>query len=288
MNGTALALVLTAAGVHAAWNLAAKRVRDGGASFVFLYYAASAVCCLPLAAIALVIEPQTPQWTWLVAAVLTAVCHVCYGVVLQRGYAVGELSVVYPVARGSGPLLSVIAAVGLLGERPGVLGLVGALLVVAGVLLIGSGSGDGRSDPRARRAGVRYGLLTGATIAAYTLWDDHSVNALAVPPLVYFSTGALLQSLMLAPSSFRRGDVGRLWRTYRREVLLVGVLSPVGYLLVLYAMRLAPVSLVAPAREVSIVLGNLAAWLVLGEADPLRRLIGSVIVLSGIAAIAVS
>lgn len=288
MNGTALALVLIAAVVHAAWNLAAKRVRDGGASFVFLYYTASAICCLPVAIAALAIEPSRPQWTWLLGAVLTAVFHVCYGIVLQRGYAVGDLSVVYPVARGSGPLLSVFAAVVVQGERPGVPGLAGALLVVAGVLLIGTGSRGGRTDPRARRAGFAYGLLTGVTIAAYTIWDNHSVNALAVPPLVYFSTGALLQSLMLAPSALHRGDVGRLWREYRREVLVVGVLSPVAYLLVLYAMRLAPVSLVAPAREVSIVFGGLAAWLVLGEADPLRRVTGSVIVLSGITLIAVS
>ncbi|WP_027946478.1 DMT family transporter [Amycolatopsis taiwanensis] len=288
MNGTALALVLIAAVVHAAWNLAAKRVRDGGASFVFLYYTASAVCCLPVAIVTLVVEPARPQWAWLLAAVLTAVFHVCYGIVLQRGYAVGDLSVVYPVARGSGPLLSVFAAVVVLGERPGVPGLAGALLVVAGVLLIGTGSRDGRTDPRARRAGFAYGLLTGVTIAAYTIWDDYSVTALAVPPLVYFSTGALLQSLILTPSALRRGDVGRRWRTYRREVLVVGVLSPVAYLMVLYAMRLAPVSLVAPAREVSIVLGGIAAWLVLGEADPLRRLTGSVIVLTGIGLIAVA
>jgi drug/metabolite transporter (DMT)-like permease len=204
--------------------------------------------------------------------------------VLQRGYEVADLSVVYPLARGSGPLLSVFAAVVLLGERPGVWGLLGAGLVVTGVLVIGTGSGA--TDRRARRAGYVYGLLTGATIAAYTLWDDHSVNALAVPPLVYFSAGALLQSMMLAPRALRRGDVGRLWRAHRREALIVGVFSPVAYLLVLYAMRLAPVSLVAPAREVSIVLGSLAAWRVLGEADPVRRLAGSVIVLIGIAAIA--
>ncbi|GHF61761.1 drug/metabolite transporter (DMT)-like permease [Amycolatopsis bartoniae] len=333
MNGTALSLVLVAAVVHAGWNLAAKRVTGGGARFVFLYYTVSAVVCVPLAVVALVLEPQRPQWTWLLAAPLTAVFHVLYGVVLQRGYAVGDLSVVYPLARGSGPLLSVFTAVVLLGERPGVLGLVGAVLIVGGVLLIGTGSGGGpqsdapdsggggagrgiadgtgpdggmpdgdgdstgRSTPQGtgarpgagrRRAGVAYGLLTGLTIAAYTLWDDHSVTALGVPPLVYFSAGALLQSVFLAPIAVRQGDVRGLWRVHRREILLVGLLSPVAYLLVLYAMRIAPVSLVAPAREVSIVLGGFAAWLWLGEANPVRRLVGSLVVLAGIAAIAAS
>jgi drug/metabolite transporter (DMT)-like permease len=284
VNGTALGLVLVAAVVHAGWNLAAKRVPDGGARFVFLYFSVSAVLCVPVAAVALVVEPERPQWTWLLAAVLTSVFHVLYGVVLQRGYLKGDLSVVYPLARGSGPLLSVFAAVVFLGERPGLLGLVGAVLVVAGVLLIGSGSSGGDAS----RKGVGYGLLTGVTIAAYTLWDDHSVNALGVPPLVYFGTGALLQSALLAPVAFRQGDVAGLWRRHWPKVVIAGVFSPVAYILVLYAMRMAPVSLVAPAREVSIVLGGLAAWLVLGEANPVRRLSGSVIVLAGIAAIAAS
>ncbi|GAA3848803.1 MULTISPECIES: EamA family transporter [Amycolatopsis] len=287
MNGTALGLVLVAAVVHAGWNLAAKRV-DDGARFVFLYYTVSAVVCAPVAVVALVVEGQHPQWTWLPAALLTAIFHIAYGIVLQRGYRVGDLSVVYPLARGSGPLLSVLAAVVLLGERPGWLGLAGALLVVTGVLVIGLGSRSA-ADARARRAGVFYGLLTGVTIAAYTLWDDHAVNALAVPPLTYFAAGAVLQSLLLAPTAVRAdGRIGALWRAHWREAVAVGVLSPVAYVLVLYAMRMAPVSLVAPAREVSIVLGGIAAWLVLREPHPVRRLVGSVVVLAGIAAIAAS
>ncbi|MEU3275524.1 DMT family transporter [Saccharomonospora sp. NPDC006951] len=287
MNGTALALVLVAAIVHAAWNLAAKRVRDGGAGFVFLYYTVSAVLMVPFVIATLLTGQQSPQWSWLAAAGITAVCHVAYGVVLQRGYSAGDLSVVYPLARGSGPLLAVLVAVLVLGERPGWLGLAGAVLVVGGVLVI-SGRPSG-TNARARRAGVGYGVLTGATIAAYTLWDAYAVGVLGVPPVVYFGAGALLQSLLLAPIALRgkrRAHAGSLWSAHRREVLLVGVLSPVAYLLVLFAMRLAPVSLVAPAREVSIVLGSLVGWLLLGEPDPTRRLGGSLVVLAGITAIA--
>jgi drug/metabolite transporter (DMT)-like permease len=83
-----------------------------------------------------------------------------------------------------------------------------------------------------------------------------------------------------------RDEVSRIWREQRREVLIVALLSPLAYILVLFALTMAPVSLVAPARELSIVLGGLAAWLVLGERDAVRRLAGSAIVLSGIAAIA--
>ena len=285
MNATALSLVLVAAVVHAAWNLAAKRISSGGTQFVWLYYTVSAVLLLPVTVVLLVVEPARPQWSWLLAAVVTSVLHVAYGVVLQRGYRVGDLSVVYPVARGTGPLLSVLAAVLVLGERPGVLGLVGAFLVIAGVLVISTGRTA--EDPQAVKAGILYGLLTGATIAGYTLWDAHSVTGLGVPPVVYFGLGSILQSAMLVPGALAgRAEVRRVWREQRREVLLVAVLSPVAYILVLFALTMAPVSLVAPARELSIVIGGVAAWLVLGERDAVRRLAGSVIVLSGIAAIA--
>ncbi|MEU8123765.1 DMT family transporter [Spirillospora sp. NPDC049024] len=290
MNGLALSLVLAAAVVHAFWNFSAKRVGDGGAPFVFLYYTVGAVVFAPAAAVFLVLSPQRPEWTWLLAALGTALLHVAYGIVLQRGYAVGDLSVVYPLARGTGPLLSVLAAVLFLGEDPGAAGLAGALLVIAGVLVVSSGgpAADGASPAR-RRAGVFYGVLTGVVIAGYTLWDAHSVTGLGVPPLVYFGAGTLVQSLLLAPHALRnRTRVARLWRDHRREALTIGLLSPVAYLLVLFALRMAPVSLVAPARELSIVLGGLAAWRVLGEAHAVRRLAGSVVVLAGIAAIAMA
>jgi drug/metabolite transporter (DMT)-like permease len=113
------------------------------------------------------------------------------------------------------------------------------------------------------------------------------VTTLAVPPIIYFASGSLLQSAMLTPKVLRHKDQLRLlWNENWREVCIVGLLSPIAYLLVLFAMRLAPVSLVAPAREVSIVLSGLAAWLVLGEPGAQRRLIGSAVVLAGIVAIA--
>ncbi|WP_410666088.1 EamA family transporter [Amycolatopsis sp. lyj-84] len=292
VNATALSLVIAAAIIHAGWNLAAKRIRRGGARFVWAYYSLSAILLIPVMAVSLAVEPQRPQWTWLLAAAVTAVFHVTYGVVLQRGYAVGDLSVVYPLARGTGPLISVLAAVVLLGERPGPLGLVGAFLVVAGVLVIGTGRAPAHADAAdrvARRKGVAYGLLTGLTIAAYTLWDAHSVTGLGVPPIVYFGTGAIVQSLLMAPYALKdREEVSWLWREHKREIVIVGLFSPIAYLLVLYALRIAPVSLVAPARELSIVLGGLAAWLILKEANAVRRLVGSVVVLAGIAAIAMA
>ncbi|MFI6041881.1 EamA family transporter [Nocardia sp. NPDC051321] len=279
-------MLVIAAIVHAGWNFAAKRVGAGGAVFVWCYYTISAVLCVPVAIGDLLVESVRPQWWWAVASVGTAVLHVGYGVVLQRGYAVGDMSVVYPLARGTGPLLSVLVAVLLFGEHPGPVGLIGAVAVVVGVGVISAGPAV---DGKPRIASVAYGLLTGVAIAGYTLWDAHAVNALGMPPIPYFTAGCLAQSAMLTPHALaHRRDIACLWRDHRREILIVAVLSPLGYLLVLFAMQTTPVSVVAPVRELSIVIGGLVAWRILGEPNPVRRLVGAVIVLCGIAGIAVA
>jgi drug/metabolite transporter (DMT)-like permease len=278
MHPVAIVLVLSAAVAHAGWNLLAKRVPNGGALFVWLTAVSSVVLQLPFALV-LVVRDGLPGVWWL-AFVVSGLIHSGYFVLLQRGYRVGDLSVVYPLARGTGPLLSVVAAVWFLGERPGPSALAGAAAVVAGVFVIGGVRIGG---------GAAYGLATGLLIAAYTLWDAHAVTALAVPPLILMTGSAVVEVVLLGPYALaRRQQVATLWRAHRTAVLTVAVLSPVAYILVLFAMRLAPVSLVAPARELSIVVGSLGAWLLLGEPNPGRRLTGAVIVVAGVAAIAVS
>jgi drug/metabolite transporter (DMT)-like permease len=134
---------------------------------------------------------------------------------------------------------------------------------------------------------VTWGVLTGVTIASYTLWDHHAVTDLAVPPLTYFCLGLLLQAVPLSASvvgsATRRAQIGPVLRQHRREVLAVAVLSPLAYVLVLQALTVAPVSLVAPLRESSIVVGALLGWWLLGEPRPARRLVGAAVVLAGIA-----
>lgn len=284
MHPAAVALVTGAAVAHAGWNLCAKRVPDGGALFVWLSAVWSAVLQLPFAIVVIAVAGGSVPAVWWLAVVVSGLIHTTYFVLLQRGYAVGDLSVVYPLARGTGPLLSVVAAIWLLQERPGPAALAGTVAVVLGVWVIG---GLGSAGGRSWAAGVGYGLLTGTTIAAYTLWDAHAVTSLLVPPLVLLPGTVLVQSLVLAPYGLsRRAEAAEMWRANRMPILAVAVLSPLAYVLVLFALLLAPVSLVAPARELSIVIGSLGAWLLLREPNPARRLVGAMIVLAGVAAIA--
>ncbi|HEX3297440.1 MAG TPA: DMT family transporter [Nocardioides sp.] len=289
MSGTALALVLTAALLHATWNLAIKGAGgEDRVAFVWLYILLCSAIWTPIGAVWVLVTGESPTWWWLGAPLVSAVLHVVYQLALQRGYAEGDLNLVYPLARGAGPMLTFLFAVTVLDQHPGPEEVLGVLAIVSGVLLISLGARAGRL--RADRAGVIWGLATGATIAAYTLWDNHSVNGLDLPPVPYFVLNLVLQLPFLAVLLVRRRDptpVREVWTSARTAALTVALLSPLAYLLVLRAMQLAPVALVAAARESSIVVGAVFGWLVLREPRPARRLVGAVVVLVGIGLIAV-
>ncbi|MGP4016361.1 EamA family transporter [Saccharopolyspora sp. 5N708] len=281
MGFAAVLLVVAAAFAHAGWNFFAKRAGSAGAGFVWLTATCSAVLYLPVMATSLIWTGLPSLANLLLGVLVSATVHLGYFLLLQRGYAVGDMSVVYPLARGTGPMLAMLIAVLLLGERPGWIGLLGGLLVVAGVFVIGLSDGVPRSG--ASLAGVGFGLLTGSLIAIYTVWDAHAVTALALAPLVYDWANNLARSAMLAPYAVtRRTQIAAAWAGHRKEILAVALLSPLAYILVLFAMQLAPVSLVAPARELSIVLAGLLAWRLLGEPQPIRRMTGAVVVLAGV------
>lgn len=285
MTGSALALILIAAVFHAVWNVAAKRMQGDGYVFVWWYNAFSALLWMPIGIIVLAHAGWPWSWGLLVGPLVSAVLHIGYALTLQTGYERADLSVVYPVARGTGPLLTMAYALLVLGERPGWSAAVGGLMVIAGVAVVATGRAAGRRERAV--AGLRYGAATGLMIAAYTLWDNHSVTSLALAPISYFSLGSLWQTLILTPGVRSRAahTVAVLLRWWR-EVAIVAVLSPAAYILVLQAMRTTPVALVAPVRESSIVIGALLAWWLFKEPRPLRKLVGAVVVLAGIALIA--
>ncbi len=284
MTTLALALVFASAFLHATWNLLSKRAR-GGAEFVWLFASLTVLVYAPLvAAYAIVFKPAL-TWTHVLLAAVSSVLHILYFVFLQRGYRLGDLSLVYPTARGSGPALATVLAILVLGERPGLQALLGTLLVVASVFVLAGGKGGGRRS----RPAVGYGLLTGLCIGVYTVFDGYAVGHAGVTPLVYTYLGEVGRALLLLPFAFRRPAVVRqLWREHKREALGIATLSPLAYILVLTAMQFTPVSLVAPAREVSILIATFFGLRLLAEGNVRRRALGAVGMVAGVALLALA
>ena len=287
MGADALLLVVSGALLHALWNAAAKRA-SGGLPFVFLFGLVSALWVLPLA---LLIESQSLAAlgvdAWL-AILASAVVHIGYSLVLQKGYQQGDFSVVYPLARGTGPMFAVFGAVLLLGERPSLAGWLGIAAVLAGILSIAGGWRLRTAAPRVR-AGLVWGVLTGCFIAGYTLIDGWAIKVVGITPGLYYGLGLLLRTVALAPAALAdRPALINQWRLNRRHILTVGVLSPLAYLLVLSAMTRAPLAYVAPVRELSMLLGVVIGARLLRETLIPSRLVGAALMVGGIVLLVVA
>ncbi len=291
---TALALVLAAALLHAIWNIAAKKA-GGGDAFMLMSSLMVGVVWAPVALwVGWDVLPRwgVVEWGFVWAS---AIVHLFYFRALLRGYREADLTVVYPVARGSGPLVTVVGALLLLGEPLTWHGALGALAVCLGVFVLAGGPRLWRAaaDPaqRARtRAGLRWGALTGVFIAAYSVLDGYAVKVIALSPILLDWFSQLLRAPFLIPgqwgSAARRAAFAAACRVQWRHALVGAVLSPVAYVLVLYAVTMAPLSHVAPAREVSMLFAALLGGRLLGEGERGLRLAGAVLIAGGVVALA--
>ncbi|WP_172175328.1 EamA family transporter [Brevibacterium sp. CT2-23B] len=296
MTFSVLGLVLIASVAHAVWNLAAKSVTGKGFAFVLAYHGLSAILLAPLAIVIIATGGQSLNWGLVGAAALSAVFHIAYSVALQSGYDHAPLGVVYPTARGTGPVVTIIIAVVFLGERPTLAEAAGAFTVIAGiaVVTIRPRGGVGPTSSHGLRRGLAWGGLIGAFIASYTLWDDFAVNHVSDSPLLYFAVSEACVGLIMTAGAFalpsgreKRADLREILTSHKRALVTVAILSPLAYVLVLYAMQQAPVALVAPVRETSIIVGTLLAWWFFGERNVVLKLAGALIVVVGIGLIAI-
>ena len=290
MTDTALVLVLLSAVVHAGWNFLLKRGQDKEA-FVWWMQAAMTVMFLPLAVVIAVVDPmQGRGWLYVVG---TAILHAFYFVFLGRGYARGDLSQVYPIARGTGPALVPILGVLLLGEAISAQAITGIVAVVAGIFVV---YWSGRlvliiRHPLMllRERPTRYALATGLFIASYSVWDKVGVEY--VSPFLYMYLMALGSGIILTPYILgTRGiaAVRREWHVNSWTIVIVGGLSFLAYGLVLSAFELSKVSYIAPSREIGIVVAVLLGSLVLKEPFGRDRVLGSCLIVLGVGAIALA
>ncbi|WP_454907490.1 EamA family transporter [Variovorax gossypii] len=288
---SAFALILLAGIIHAGWNIVAKKA-NGDSRFSFQTSVFNMLIWAPVGiTLGWNVVPGwgVTEWGFVV---LSGVLHIFYFVVLLRGYRKSDLTVVYPLARGSGPLLSSLVAVLFLGEKISLLGVAGIAGVVLGVFLVAGGPKLWRKahDPVQRERvhkGIRYGVLTGGFIAAYTVADSYAVKFLAMSPILLDYFGNLVRIVLLLPVALKDpATTARMWRSQWKYALLVAAVSPVSYVLVLYAVQQAPISHVAPAREVSMLFAALIGGHLLREGDRLLRLLGAMFIAAGVVALA--
>ena len=285
MTGEALALVIVAATLHAAWNALAKRAR---AQLVFLWSSVSlaSVVLLPVGLLALPAEGIPAAAVPFVVA--TIAIHAVYFYALGRAYRHGDFSRVYPIARGLGVALVPVVALIVFGERLSPLGTAGVALVVAGVgSLHLTASWRGGALPPASRAGTAWALLTGLLIASYSIVDKAGVARLH--PLPYIGLMGLGMSALLVPAVLRdRVALAQEWRENWRTIAVASTMNLTSYLLVLFAFRLSKVGYVVAARELSILFSAFIGSLWLGEGRLLPRLAGASIVLAGVVCVALA
>jgi len=279
----ALGMVLIAALCHSTWNLLLKteprrlQVQSGAlavgvllASPVLFFYSLEAV------------SPTA----WLLI-LLSALFETAYVFSLTAAYGAGDLSLVYPVARGTAPLVVTPLAVALLGENLSRPGMAGIVLVVAGIWVSHLGAVASHPGHTGRRA-FALAVFTGLMTAGYSLVNKVGVSLVPVP-LYAFLVFVINVALIHVALALR----GRRPWLLRRDLpwartLAVGVLMMAAYLGVLLAMTQAPVAYVVAAREVSIPLAAILGWLVLGESNSRSRLTGAGVIFTGLVLLALS
>lgn len=276
-------LVLTAAFCHAIWNYYVKRI-NGGPELVWLFSMVAVIIYLPVALYIVITEKPVFGFWQIIFLCGSVILHLSYLLLLQQGYRKGDLSLVYPIARSTGPFLSTSFAVVLLGEPMTPQIAVGGATIILGVLFL---TGGFRGNAKHIAVSSLFGLMVGVLIGSYTVWDAYAVSTLMISPLLLDYMSSFGRSLLLSPIAWkRREQVKTYWRDHRSGVMIIAVFHILAYTLVLYALTFTPVVYVAPTREVSVLVTVMMGSLLLNEGDLKRRMGWATLILLGVALLA--
>jgi len=274
MSFTLLALILFAAVLHASWNFFAKQ-SGGGLTVLWLGAAISTAATVPTAIAAQWGDPIPREG--LVIGCVSGLVHCAYWWALARMYEHGDISLAYPVARGSGVVGTALGSVFFLREPLSVVGATGIASVCAGVLALGF---QRRVEPVRTRA-VVLALITGLTITGYTLLDDRGVESMSPPMYLAIETGVGASALALVLRKRLQIALVPASRKHWKTAWIVGVGSPLTYLVILFAYAAGPVGYITAVREFSVVIAALLGAWFLGERMSFARWLGIALVVAG-------
>lgn len=274
MSGSLLALILFAAVLHATWNFFAKR-SGGSLTVLWLGAAISTLATLPTA-IANQWGRPFPRDGYAIACA-SGVVHCGYWWALARMYRYGDISLAYPIARGSGVLGTAIGSMLFIHEPLSLTGGLGIAAVCAGVFALGYQ----RHATPVRIHAVALALLAGLTITGYSLIDDRGVEKL--DPTVYLAVETGVGAALLALFGWRRlrARLAVAYRKYWKTAWIIGVGSPITYLIILFAFAHGPVSYISAVREFSVVIAALLGARFLHERMSRARWVGIAMVVAG-------
>lgn len=271
MSILALTLVFISTFCHAFWNMILKKVQ-GGILFIWFFTLITTLCYIPF----LVALPTTyvtfTQPLVLYICVSSMIVHLFYFIFLDKAYQYGDLSIIYPVARGIAPVLTIIAAFFLLNESLSTTQLFSVCCIIFGTFTL-SGFSYSR-DPTMGKS-LAYALVCGIMVASFTLIDKVAISQYAISPFLLDFINNLGRTVMLCPYALNnKTQLKDLVQVNWKEGVMVALLSPLSYLLVLYAMKYAPISLIAPLRQFSIVIGGILGVKLLCENRDYAKLLG--------------
>lgn len=276
----ALLLVLGAAGIHVVWNFSTK---SSGNKPAFLWFTNSLFAVVGFPLYLLLDYPF--NWTWQGWSLIIAsgLLHAIYYWVLARAYDMGDLSLVYPLARGTSVLIVAVLSFPVFGEAISGMGFTGIAVVLLGIYILHMKSGTWRNllIP-SHSPGAKWALYSGVLIAAFSFVDKAGIEFVDPLPFLYliFTTAAIFYT----PIAFRGGisPIQDYWRNNRGQLIMIGLIVPSAYGLILMAFTLAPAAYVVTSREIRLVLGTVAGTLFLKEKNATYRISGSVLIVLGV------
>jgi len=275
MSSFAFSLIVLSAMMHASWNFFTKRSTANKISMLWLGWLLAGIFTMPYAIYTT--DFSGASQIWIPFFIATTIAHALYIYMLGHSYSIGEMSLIYPMARGFGILLTLIAVLVIGLDTISAQGFAGIMLLASGIILICIK----RINDLEKRSAMKAALLVGCCVSSYSIIDKMSIEH--IPPVFYMSLMFILSPLLMTPIMVKKyaAQTKLVILKYKLYSFNVGLVSFCTYLLILFALQNNPASYVVALREVSIVFGSILGIWYFKEERNKRKLFGILVILIG-------